>query len=229
MRYGDNAAIADDAVHVNKGLTPLIADNGFPAYADATNQKILGNAYPKWLTGLSNTLTYKNWTLYFMWDAQLGVQKYDQFTNFQAAFGESTITLNREQTIVFDGVTGDGKPNTKPVYLGQGIGPDGVNYGVGYYRNVYRGISENFVEDASWVRLRTTTLTYSLPGKLIKSSLINNVALSFTGTNLILFTKYKGFDPETRSDAAAGSNLNVSAGFSYPALRSYIFSLNVGF
>ena len=109
------------------------------------------------------------------------------------------------------------------------MGPDNVDYGAGYYRNIYRGVSENFVEDASWVRLRTATLSYSLPENLIKNSFINNVSLSFTGTNLILITKYKGYDPETRSDAAPGSNLNVSSGFSYPALRSYIFSLNVGF
>lgn len=229
MRYGDDPAIADDAVHANKDLPVLIGDNGFPVYADGTNQKILGNSYPKWLTGLSNTLTYKNWSLYFMWDAQLGVHKYDQFTNFLAAFGESTVTLNRNETIVFDGVTADGKQNTKPVWLGQGVGPDNVDYGAGYYRNIYRGVSENFVEDASWVRLRTATLSYSLPENLIKNSFINNVSLSFTGTNLILITKYKGYDPETRSDAAPGSNLNVSSGFSYPALRSYIFSLNVGF
>ena len=225
VRYGDK-----DSGHVNKSLPMLIGDNGFPVYPDATNQKILGNSYPKWVAGLGNTFTYKNWSLYFLWDMQAGVQKFDQFTNFLAAFGESTITLNRDQTIVFDGVTEDGKPNAKEVWLGQGIGPDGVtDYGAGYYRNIYRGISENFVEDASWVRLRTATLSYSLPQQLFTHSVFNNVTLSFTGTNLILITKYKGFDPETRSDAASGSNFVISSGFSYPALRSYIFSLNVGF
>ena len=164
-----------------------------------------------------------------MWDMQAGVQKYNQFSNFLAAFGESAITLNRDETIVFNGVTADGKPNTKAVWLGQGTGPDDVNYGNGYYRNIYRGISENFIEDASWLRLRTTTLSYSLPENIFHNSFVNNATFSFTGTNLILITKYKGFDPETRSDAASGSNFNISSGFSYPALRSFIFSLNVGF
>jgi TonB-linked SusC/RagA family outer membrane protein len=224
IRYGDN-----DSAHINKSLPMLIGDDGFPVYPDATNQKILGNSYPKWVAGLGNTLTYKNWSLYFLWDMQAGVQKFDQFSNFLAAFGESAITLNRDQTIVFNGVTADGKPNTKPVYLGQGLGPDNVDYGNGYYRNIYRGISENFIEDASWVRLRTATLSYSLPQKLFTHSVFTSATLSFTGTNLILITKYKGFDPETRSDAASGSNFVISSGFSYPALRSYIFSLNVGF
>ncbi len=224
VRYGDN-----DSAHINKDLPMLIGENGFPVYPDATNQKILGNSYPKWVAGLGNTLTYKNWSLYFLWDMQAGVQKFDQFSNFLAAFGESAITLNRDQTIVFNGVTEDGKRNTKPVWLGQGIGPDGVDYTNGYYRNIYRGISENFIEDASWVRLRTATLSYSLPQSLFTHSVFTSATLSFTGTNLILITKYKGLDPETRSDAAAGSNFVISSGFSYPALRSYIFSLNVGF
>ena len=225
VRYGDN----DLSLHVNKSLPMFIDEDGFPVYPDATNQKILGNAYPKWIGGLSNTLTYKNWSLYFMWDMQAGVQKYDQFADFLAAFGESALTANRNQTIVFDGVTADGKQNTKPVWLGQGVGPDGVDYGSGYYRNIYRGISENFVEDASWVRLRTATLSYSLPKKIFTHSILSNATVSFTGTNLLLFTKYTGFDPETRSDAAAGSNFVISSGFSYPALRSYIFSLNLTF
>ena len=225
VRYGEN----DSSLHVNKSLPILIGDDGFPVYPDASDQKILGNAYPKWLGALSNTLTYKSWSLYFLWDVQAGVQKFDQFSDFLAAFGESAITGNRDQTIVFNGVTEDGKPNTKAVWLGQGVGPDGVDYGNGYYRNIYRGVSENFVENASWVRLRTATLSYSLPQKVFAKSFLNNVTLSVTGTNLILITKYKGFDPESRSDAAPGSNFVISSGFSYPALRSYIFSLNLGF
>ena len=96
VRYGD-----DSSLHVDKSLPMLIDEDGFPVYPDATNQKILGNAYPKWIGGLSNTLTYKNWSLYFLWDMQAGVQKYDQFADFLAAFGESALTANRNETIVF--------------------------------------------------------------------------------------------------------------------------------
>ncbi|MEO7048469.1 MAG: hypothetical protein ABI091_24430 [Ferruginibacter sp.] len=62
----------------------------------------------------------------------------------------------------------------------------------------------------------------------MKSSFIKNLSVSFSGNNLILITKYHGFDPES-SSTPAGSNVNGFAGFSYPALRSYIVSLNVGF
>jgi hypothetical protein len=164
MRYG----YKDDEIKIDKGKPMLIGSNGFPIYPAASNQKILGNAYPKWIGSIGNSLSYKNWSLYFLWDFRQGVQKYNQFSNFMAAFGESKLTLNRNETVVFDGVLADGTKNTKPVWLGMGEGPDGVNYGNGYYRNIYRGISENFVEDASWIRLRTTTLSYTLPKELLR-------------------------------------------------------------
>ncbi len=224
-RYNDDK----DPLRSDKNQPLLIGANGFPVLTPTSNQKILGNAYPKWIASLGNSFTYKNWSLYLLWDTRQGLEKYDQFSNFMAAFGISAITANRDQTIVFPGVTADGSKNDKAVYLGQGIGPDGVtDYGGGYYRNVYRGISENFVEDASWVRLRTATISYSLPTAILPKSFIKNISLSITGNNLILITPYKGFDPES-SSTVAGSNVNGLAGFTYPALRSYIFSLNVGF
>ncbi len=223
-RYQDDK----NPLYSDKNLPLLIGDNGFPVLTPTSTQRVLGNAYPDWIGGIGNSFTYKNWNLYFLWDARQGLEKYNQFSNFMAAFGIGDYTVNRDQTITFDGVLADGTPNAKPVYLGQGIGPDGVDYTNGYYRNVYRGISENFVEDASWVRLRTATLSYSLPATLLQGSFIKNLNLAFTGNNLLLFTKYGGFDPES-SSTEAGSNVNGFAGFTYPAMRSYIFTLNIGF
>jgi len=222
-RYQDNK----NPNYSDKNQPWLISSKGFPVLTPSSNQKILGNAFPKWIVGLSNNLSYKNWGLFFLWDARLGVKKYDQFSNFLAAFGESSVTANRDQTVVFKGVLADGTPNTKAVWLGQNTGPDGVSYGNGYYRNVYRGISENFIEDASWIRLRSASLTYRLPSHLITHTFIRDLSLSLTGNNLIVFTHYKGFDPES-SSTPAGSNANGFAGFSYPALRSYLLTLNVG-
>ncbi|MHA4808669.1 SusC/RagA family TonB-linked outer membrane protein [Flavitalea flava] len=223
-RYGDDK----DPLYTDKSKPALINSKGFPILTPSSNQKILGNAFPKWIGSVSNSFTYKNWNLFLLVDTRQGLKKFDQFSNFLAAFGESAITLNRDQTMVFKGVLADGTPNTKAVWLGQGIGPDGVNYGsAGYYRAVYRGISENFIEDASWIRLRSTTLTYHLPQHLLGHSFIQQLSLAFTGNNLLLSTKYKGFDPES-SSTPSGSNANGFAGFSYPAMRSYWFTLNVG-
>ncbi|MBS1974645.1 MAG: TonB-dependent receptor, partial [Bacteroidetes bacterium] len=224
-RYQDDK----DPNRSDKSKPLLIGSNGFPVLTPYSDQKILGNSYPKWIGSIGNTFSYKNWTLYFLWDTRQGLQKYDQFSNFLAAFGESKITLNRNDVVTFNGVLADGSKNTKAVWLGQGVGPDGVNYGsAGYYRAVYRGIAENFVENASWIRLRSATFSYKLPSNILSRTFIKTINLALTGNNLLLFTKYKGFDPES-SSTPASSSINGFAGFSYPALRSYVLTLNVGF
>lgn len=216
-----------DPLFIDKDLPIVIGSNGFPVRASTT--KVVGNSMPDWIGSFSNTLRYKNWNLSFMFDTQQGLEKWNQLDNFMAAFGIAKYTENRNETIVFPGVLADGSPNTKKVWLGQGVGPDGVDYTAGYYRNVYRGVSEQFVQDASWIRLRTVNVSYNLPEKWLKNTIVKNASLAFTGNNLWLSTKYNGFDPES-SDAISGDLAGSSqAGFTYPPIRSFLFSLNVSF
>lgn len=218
-----------DPLNIDRNLPIIIGANGFPVRAPASDQKIVGNSMPKWIGSISNTLNYKNWGLSFLVDTHQGMRKYNQLDNFMAAFGIAKYTENRDQTIIFPGVHADGTPNTTPVYLGQGVGPDGKDYGDGYYRKIYRGVTEVFVQDASWVRLRTVSLSYTLPQQWLKGSFVKNLSLSFTGNNLWLSTPYNGFDPEA-SDAISGDlTASSQAGFTYPQLRSYLFTLNVTF
>ncbi len=224
--YAKGSEGEEDPITIDKSRPIVIGTNGFPVRNTA--QKLIGNALPRWVGGLNNNISYRDFSLSVLFDAQVGQYRYNQLDNFFSAFGIAKYTENRNETKVFDGVLADGTPNTKEVFLGQGKGPDGVDYNVGYYRNVYRGISENFVEDASWVRLRSVRLGYNLPASLFKKGPIRNVQLSVTGNNLWLATKYKGYDPEA-SSFNSGSNVTGFTGFVYPAVRSFLFSLNVGF
>lgn len=218
---------ADDGVSLYKDLPIVISAEGFPV-KDLT-QRLIGNSQPKWIGGITNTLSYKNFTLSFLWDTQQGQDRYNQTDNFGAAFGIAAYTENRNDIKIFGGVLADGTPNTKPVWLGQGTGPDGVDYGTaGFYRAVYRGVTENFVEDASWVRLRNLNLSYNLPEKIFKKGIVKNASITLTGNNLILITDYTGFDPES-SSTSAGNNADAFSGFTYPALRSYLVSVNINF
>jgi len=216
----------DDGKSLYRDLPWLIDANGFPV-RDLTQRKI-GNSMPKWIGGMSHTFRYKDFSLSFLFDAQQGMHKYNQLGNFMAAFGIAKFTENRDEYTVFDGLLADGTPNTKSVWLGQGT-KDGVNYGDGYYRLVYRGVSENFVEDASWVRLRSLTLGYNLPSTIFNNTFIRDAKISLTGNNLWLGTKYTGYDPES-SPFDAGSNAALGfAGFTYPAARTVMVTLNVNF
>jgi TonB-linked SusC/RagA family outer membrane protein len=200
---------------------------GFPLRN--TSQKYLGNSQPKWIGSITNTFNYGPFSLSILIDTRQGVKKYNQLANFMAAFGESAITANRFDQVVFPGVLADGTANTQKVYLQQAKGPDGRNYGAGYYRNIYRGVTENFVEDASWVRLRNVSFTYQLPAGLMGAThLFSAASITLTGNNIWLHTKYTGFDPESSSNST-GSNVDAFAGFTYPTTRSFLATLQVTF
>lgn len=217
----------EDPMFIDYNQPWLIAANGFPVVN--TRQMYLGKTQPDWIGSIYNDLYYKQFSLSFLFDTHQGIQKYNQMANFMSAFGIAEYTTNRRETIIFDGVLADGTKNTKPVYLGQGIGPDAFNYGNGYYRNYHRAISENFIEDASFVKLRNVTLAYTLrSASLAKTKIIKGATFSVTGNNLWISTDYSGFDPES-SSANSGSITDGFAGFTYPSVRSFMMSINLTF
>ncbi|UKT62676.1 SusC/RagA family TonB-linked outer membrane protein [Pedobacter mucosus] len=222
--YGSQA---EDPILLDKDLPLLIGANGFPSISGG-RQKLLGNSQPNYIIGLGNNFNYKNFSLNVLFDARLGFEKYNWLEDFYSAFGLPDYTADRRTVRVFEGVLANGTPNTKPVYMGQRLGPDGVDYGEGYYRILYRNVSEPFVTDASWVRLRSASLAYKFPQKWLPKKAINSLSLAVTGNNLWLWTKYYGVDPES-SSYDSGSNNDGSAGFTYPSARTIMFTLNVGF
>ena len=214
----------EDLTVLDEDRPLLIGDNGFPL--TNTDQLILGNAQPDWFGGITNTFTYRGLNLSFLIDARMGIDQYDQYGNFYSAFGKLAYSLNRNDVVVFDGVLADGSPNTQEVWLGQGIGPDGGNYGAGFYRNYYRGVSENFVKDASFVKLRNIRLGYTFGGSLLDATPFSAANVSVTANNIILWTPWDGFDPESFS-AGAGGNATAFTGLGYPGVQSLFFTLKL--
>lgn len=222
-RYYPNGQ-PDDLRYLDHDRPLEIGDNGFPQIN--TDQLILGNVTPEWLGGIRNSFSYKDIDLSFLVDFRTGVDQFTQFGNFYSAFGILDYSLDRNAVVVFDGVTSDGSPNNQEVWLGQGLGPDGENYGAGFWRNYYRGSSENFVQDASFLKLRNITLTYNFSTGLLDLIPVSGGSLSVAANNLILATPWEIFDPESFS-AGAGSNAIGFTGLAYPGTRSYFVTLNL--
>ena len=229
--YGNLYGTSYARYNGKEGITPdysapiLIGEDGFPERN--RDQLILGNTQPKWFGSVSTRFAFGNFEISALFDTRQGVQKYNQMSNFMSAFGISPFTEDRNTMVVFEGVTADGSPNTKSVFKGQGVGPDGNNYGAGYYRNVYRGITENFIEEADWVRLRNLTLSYKLPQSILANIPVSNIRISGVGHNLWLSTPFTGFDPE--GNRGNGNADDGFGGFTYPSVRSFTFSINVTF
>ena len=222
-RYG----ASEDATHLNEDLPIVIGEDGFPVRN--TDLLILGNSTPKWIGGISNNFTYKAFDFSFLIDFRAGVDQYNQYDMFYAAFGISERTLDRNETRVFEGVLADGTPNTQEVWLGQGDGPDGRDYGAGFYRNTYRRLTENFIQDASFIKLRNITFGYNFQDNILDVvDFVKSARISVAANNIILYTPWDGFDPESFS-SGAGGNATGFSGLGYPGVQSLFFTFNIGF
>ena len=203
---------------------------GFP-YNDL-EQGVIGDPNPDWRGGLGSELNYKGLSFSFlfetaqnqdMWNGTKGVLQYFGIdpltanistapTDLQNAAG-ATIPAGTEfrgNVIDFGGgpVAADAS-----WYLGNGGG--------------FGSIDEQFIEDASWTRLREVTLSYALPISLLENVGLSDVSVGVTGRNLILWTPFEGADPDTNlTGASRGRGL---AYFNNPGSRSVLFNLKFGF
>lgn len=95
----------------------------------------------------------------------------------------------------------------------------------------YGIVSSDFIEDASFLRLQTLTIGYTLPKTWLKSIGITNLRVYATGSNLFCLTGYSGLDPEINTNSFESGNF-PTPGYdyqAYPKARSFTFGLNVTF
>jgi hypothetical protein len=109
-----------------------------------------------------------------------------------------------------------------------GAGP--VPLDVDWYTDLGGGfgsVSEPFVHDASWTKVREISLYYTFPGKLLSKTFIKGLQLGVAGKNLFTFTKFEGVDPEINlTGASKGRGLDY---FTNPGTKSVMFTTNINF
>ena len=94
-------------------------------------------------------------------------------------------------------------------------------------QNVTSNVTHSyFIEDASFLRLQSVTLGYTLPKKLTKKCGIDRLRVYFTGSNLFCLTNYSGYDPEVDIQSGLTPSVDYNR---YPRSRSYLFGINLSF
>jgi TonB-linked SusC/RagA family outer membrane protein len=196
----------------------VVGADGLPQITSGTTV-YLGNSRPTWTGGLSNKVTYKDFSLSFLISARMG----GIVTSFTNAIlygdGSAEETQTGRDSYIFPGVKEDGTANTTATTAEKyWLKVGGRNTPVG----------EVFTYDASNIRLRELVFSYALPSKMIKNSPFQGASISLVGRNLFfIMNKAKGFDPEL----TAGSQ-NTTVGlesFSMPSTRSLGVNLNLSF
>lgn len=178
--------------------------NGDGVIDDENDRTIIGDSNPKHIGGINNTITYKNFSFSMFWQWSYG----------NDVFNAAKLRTNGFQP--FMNITRDYYENAWTPENGSNIAPA--------FGRIDAVASSYYVEDASFLRLKTINLTYDLPSGWFTNSEISNVRLFISANNLITLTNYTGFDPEVSS---RNPLLRGFERFSYPRPRSIILGLNV--
>jgi hypothetical protein len=215
------------------GLKQLTSPDGQLVYNATTGEPIqtptyqyLGNGVPDFTGGLNNSFTYKAINLSFLIDFKSGGDIYSG-TNVRltgSGFHKQTlIGRDGEAALVRTGVSdanGDGvyEPFSKTYSPGAAAN---------YWGQLSNRAQENFIYDASFVKLRQLTLGYNLPKSLVSKAGIKNATISFVGRNLaILYKNVDNIDPESSYTSSNAQGLDY---FGVPSTRSYGFNLKLVF
>ena len=168
----------------------------------------LGNANPKFFGGGGFQVRWRQLTLTTFFYGRYGQKVINgariSLENMRGVANQSTAVLHRWRT--------EGDQTDIPRAL----------YGMGYN---YLG-SDRFVEDASFIRLKTLSLSYNVPKELLKKVGITRLNIFATAYDLFTWTSYKGQDPEVKMPSATSL---VRDNATTPVSKRFAFGINLDF
>lgn len=196
----------------------LVDERGYPI--KDSEDGVIGDPNPDFTMGWRNGFGWRNFSLSFLLDIRVGGDMYNGTRAVSSRLGTHIDTENREEEFIWDGVNQTtGEPNEIPIQFDEEFFEETEDNLV--------GVSEYFIEEVNWVRLRDLNLTYSFSPEFCKRIGITRASLTATARNLFLITNYTGIDPETSLGGA--SNAFGRDYFNNPNTRSYGLNLSVTF
>ncbi|MEI7663491.1 MAG: TonB-dependent receptor [Bacteroidota bacterium] len=199
--------------YVSEGVDPktgdiIYADLNKNGILDPGDRKVIGCAQPKYIFGITNTFKYWRFDLNLFFQGSYGNDIYNATRiDLEGMFdskNQSVAVLNRWT------------PTNTNTNIPRAVGGGNVD-------NVRN--STRFVEDGSYVRLKSVTLSYKVLDNQ-KAKAIKKLTIYITGQNLLTFTKYSGFDPEVNAFGSSATELGIDYG-TYPQSKTLILGLNV--
>jgi TonB-linked SusC/RagA family outer membrane protein len=197
---------ADGSLVPFKGGDIKFVDLNNDHIIDDKDRQVIGNPNPDWFGGISNKLSYKRFSLETLFTFSEGNDTYNYTRNQLEAqsnyYNQTTAVNNRwrangDVTNIPKATWGDPMGNSR--------------------------FSNRWIEDGSYFRLRTTTLSYTVP---FRPGAFKYALVYITGNNLFTLTKYKGFDPEfSASESKFGQGIDNTL---EPQVRSVQLGLRIG-
>jgi TonB-dependent starch-binding outer membrane protein SusC len=219
-RYSPSAAIVGEPMSVFYGFRSLGVDpsTGDIVFADldgngvinSEDREIIGDPNPIFAGGFTNNLYYGNFEFSFF---------------LQFSYGNDVFNATR---IFTEAMKGPDNQTTEILRRWQQPGDiTDMPRATETDPNANNRISSRFVEDGSFLKLKTLTLAYRFDESLIERIGFKSARIYFTGANLFTITNYSGMDPEVnyRGDS---NLLRATDFFTYPQARTFTFGVNIG-
>jgi hypothetical protein len=221
-----------------------IKDTNGDGVIDVNDAHVIGNALAKAQGGFGLSGNYKGFDLsaFFNWSYGGSVYnsgKVDYNQLYRTTYGNMLNTMNSSNRFTYIDMDGyytntPGSVVTDLAQLGEMNADKTLWSGNTSFGGTRAILTDWAIEDGSYIRLNNLTIGYTLPLNKTFKALISNVRFYVTGTNLALWTKYSGYDPDvntSRSDDSGGvvgltPGLDYSA---YPRSRTFTFGLNATF
>jgi TonB-dependent starch-binding outer membrane protein SusC len=176
------------------------------------DQKVFGNAQPKYIGGWTNSLAFKGIDFSFFFQFVQG----NKIWNHNRVFAEGMNSIFGQYNTVLDRWT----PSNTDATLPRAVFGDPNNN---------RRNSDHWLEDGSFVRLKNISLGYSLPTSIIERIGLSRLRVYAAAQNLITITDYSGFDPEV-STFSTGTAANAGFGtdfLTFPQAKTITFGVNL--
>jgi TonB-linked SusC/RagA family outer membrane protein len=178
---------------------------------DAQDYTVIGRGLPVHAGGFTNNFQYKNFDLSIL---------------FQWSYGNNILNVNR---MVFEGNAFNRVGLNQFASYENRWSPTNQESNIPRTRGipVNSPYSSRYVEDGSYIRLKTLNVGYRLPATLLKKAKIRELRVYLATQNLLTWTNYSGFDPEVNSYSSA-----LTPGFdysAYPRSRTFVLGANISF
>ncbi len=212
VQEGETAPGLTENTTMAPGGIKYIDKNG-NGYVDTglEDKQIIGDPNPDFTYGFGSSLKWKNLSLDIQFDGVYG----NDIANINLI--QETDLSRTQMNVRKEAFYGRWTPgNTNGNYPAIGV----------YTTAETKFFSDRFVEDGSYLRLSDITFTYSLPFR--KGAAVKSADISLSASNLLLFTKYSGYDPEVNSFGSNMMKMGIDYG-SYPSARTISLGLKMTF
>ncbi|REL38942.1 TonB-dependent receptor [Rhodohalobacter sp. SW132] len=199
----------------------LWIDRNEDGVIDSDDRLIVGNAQPDFFGGFSNSFAYRGFDLNVLFQFTYGN---DIFNHSRASY--ENLGWSRLGTGGF--ILPDGNNHSLADNRWMEPGDETDIPRASLTNDNWREYSSRWLEDGSYLRLKTLTLGYNFSPEITQRLGMSNLRIYFQGQNLLTFTSYTGLDPEVNQNARnpllAGSDFGT-----LPQSRTISFGINLEF